>query len=359
MENCLDLKIQRIFKEEVSCYRLTNADLLNSYYIVSSPDTTRLMHYPEIVGFDNYLCMLKATTRMIRYFDEEGLLNKPNILSILRGALNYPLEEACYRNDIRVSDISFLSSERVFNGNNLIGLEVKYEKLATIDDSTLLIGDIIASGDTFRESLKHVIACYRKNNQSLRNVIIFTIGGTKGIEMLEELTKEIREYWPAFEGFSLVYFEGIFSCYEPGEKTVTGLNRALVDFYWRNGIIAPEFRKATLSKLVPILEKCIIYDGGARRYEIREHIKEVSEFWEGLSDIDIDKNELLEEKLGHSLDIGYDDYVVDTHYSLLEKDELAYLYNQEKEYIKNFQNIDLRQLAKDRLKQFQDNLKDF
>ena len=30
------------------------------------------------------------------------------------------------------------------------------------------------------------------------------------------------------------------------------------------------------------MKKCTIYDGGARRYEIHEHIEEVLEFWNGM-----------------------------------------------------------------------------
>ena len=46
-------------------------------------------------------------------------------------------------------------------------------------------------------------------------------------------------YWPGFEGFVTVYYEGIFSCYEEGNKGVSGINRALIDFYWKGGIISP------------------------------------------------------------------------------------------------------------------------
>ena len=38
----------------------------------------------------------------------------------------------------------------------------------------------------------------------------------------------------------------------------------------------------TLSMQNPLFEKCTIYDGGARRYEIHEHIEEVLEFWNGI-----------------------------------------------------------------------------
>ena len=88
-----------------------------------------------------------------------------------------------------------------------------------------------------------------------------------------------------------------FSCYEEGDKGVSGINRALIDFYWKGGIVAPEFRRQTLSMQNPLFEKCTIYDGGARRYEIHEHIEEVLEFWNGiLARADkIDKQALLEE----------------------------------------------------------------
>ena len=79
-----------------------------------------------------------------------------NILSILRGALNYPLEESCYREHIRVHDISFLSSERVFENEEIAGLEIKYSKLTMVPDSTLMIGDIIASGETLIHCLRSV-----------------------------------------------------------------------------------------------------------------------------------------------------------------------------------------------------------
>ena len=63
-----------------------------------------------------------------------------NILSILRGALNYPLEESCYREHIRVHDISFLSSERVFADEEIAGLEIKYSKLTMVPTGQFITG---------------------------------------------------------------------------------------------------------------------------------------------------------------------------------------------------------------------------
>lgn len=145
-----------------------------------------------------------------------------------------------YYSSIRVHDISFLSSERVFEEEEIAGLEIKYSKLTMVPDSTLMIGDIIASGETLIHCLRYVTDFYRDHGARLRNIIIFTIGGTKGIDILEKLTAEIRQFWPEFEGFITVYYEGIFSTYQ--DKGVSGINLLDVDFYWKGGIVARFFR---------------------------------------------------------------------------------------------------------------------
>ena len=298
MKNWNNVVLVPEFDEQgVACYRLEGGDYENEYYIISEAESRKLLNTPEIVGYEVYDCLIPSTSQMLYYFKEQKKVTTANILSILRGALNYPLEESCYREHIRVHDISFLSSERVFADEEIAGLEIKYSKLTMVPDSTLMIGDIIASGETLIHCLRYVTDFYRKNGAKLRNIIIFTIGGTKGIEILENLTREIREFWPEFEGFITVYYEGIFSTYQ--DKGVSGINLPDVDFYWKGGIVAPEFRRETLSMCSPLFEKCIIYDGGARRYEILEHVEEVLEFWEGIRDRAdrIDFRELLAEKL--------------------------------------------------------------
>ena len=338
----------------VDCYRLVGGDFRNEYYIVSEAETRKLMNHPEVVGYEVYTSLLNATSQMLYYLKEQHKITSANILSILRGALNYPLEESCYKEHIRVHDISFMSSERVFRDGQMTGLEIKYNKLTMVPNSTLMIGDIIASGETLVNCLRYVTENYRDHGAKLRNIVFFTIGGTRGIELLEQLTGEIREYWPDFEGFITVYYEGIFSCYEPGDTGVSGINRALIDFYWKGGIVAPAFRRQTLSMRDPLFEKCTIYDGGARRYEIHEHIEEVLEFWNGIlerADI-IDKQALIEEKLGHQLPISYEDWVQDCHYGMLDERETRWLYQQERGFVESLKDISLKQIALQRIEEF-------
>lgn len=362
IENWKDVQIVPEFCDQgVDCYRLEGGHFLNEYYIVSEAETRELMNHPEVVGYEVYASLVTATSQMMYYLKEKKKITSANILSILRGALNYPLEESCYKEHIRVHDISFMSSERVFENGEMTGLEIKYCKLATVPNSTLLIGDIIASGETLVNCLRYVIDYYRKQGAKLRNIVLFTIGGTQGVEILEKLTQEIRVYWPGFEGFVTVYYEGIFSCYEEGNKGVSGINRALIDFYWKGGIIAPAFRHETLSMQNPLFEKCTIYDGGARRYEIHEHIEEVLEFWNGVLERadSIDKQALLEEKLGHPLPISYEDWLKDCHYEKLDKKTTRWLYQQELGFVEGMRDVSLKEIARQRIDEFTTTLRKY
>ena len=360
MNNWNNVVLEPVFNEQgVICYRLEGENYVNEYYVTSEAETRKLLNTPEIVGYEVYNCLIPSTSQMLYYLKEQKKVTTANILSILRGALNYPLEESCYREHIRVHDISFLSSERVFVEEEIAGLEIKYSKLTMVPDSTLLIGDIIASGETLIHCLRYVTDFYRNHGAKLRNIIIFTIGGTKGIEILEKLTQEIREFWPEFEGFITIYYEGIFSTYQ--DKGVSGINLPDVDFYWKDGIVAPEFRRETLSMCSPLFEKCIIYDGGARRYEIHEHVEEVLAFWEGiLKRADqIDFEELLAEKLGHALEISYEDWIAVNHYQKIRRADTRWLYQQEWGYIESVRGMSLKELAEQRIAEFTGTLKKY
>ena len=361
-ESFMDRKIylEKEFSEQgVDCYTLKGKEYRNHYYIVSESETRKLMNTPEIVGYEVYRCMLPATSQMMYYFKENGKVSCANILSILRGALNYPLEEACYREHVRIHDISFLSSERVFNEEELAGLKIKYSKLTMVPDSTLLIGDIIASGETLIHCLKYVTDFYRASGAALRNIILFTIGGTKAVDILENMTEEFRTFWPEFEGFYCVFYEGIFSTYQ--DKGVSGINIPDVDFFWKDGIISPEFRRVTLSMRDPLFEKCIIYDGGARRYEVHEHVDEVLGFWRDIRDRAdvISMKDLLDEKLGHETPITYEDWVGDCHYGHLNPSKTRWLYEQELGFIESLKKADLREIAEERIREFTDALKKY
>lgn len=124
MNNWNNVVLEPVFNEQgVICYRLEGENYVNEYYVTSEAETRKLLNTPEIVGYEVYNCLIPSTSQMLYYLKEQKKVTTANILSILRGALNYPLEESCYREHIRVHDISFLSSERVFVEEEIAGLE--------------------------------------------------------------------------------------------------------------------------------------------------------------------------------------------------------------------------------------------
>ena len=112
---------------------------------------------------------------------------------------------------------------------------------------------------------------------------------------------------------------------------------------------------------VRFFEKCIIYDGGARRYEIHEHVEEVLEFWEGIKERadKIDFKELLDEKIGYPTPISYEDWIEKNHYEKIRPADTKWLYRQEQGYIESMKNITLKELADQRITEFTDSLKKY
>ena len=217
MSNCLQGASLRFvgLHYETSLYELYGPQFTNRYYILSGAGTRQLMAFPEVVGFDSYQSMLPATVAALRLlFPGSG--GDVDILTILRGGLNYPVEEACARNGIRVRDIHFVSCERIIENHVITGLDIKYEKIRVSKDRVLVIGDIIATGDTLRLCLSQVVDRFRRRGGSIRKIIFFTIGGTRAIDLMEKMAEDIRAVFPNFEGFECFFYEGVFTVFLRG-----------------------------------------------------------------------------------------------------------------------------------------------
>ena len=339
-------------------YRLEGGKFINKYFIISNEGTRKLLASPEVIGYDSYIAMCGATSDMLSWCRELNMVPaNVDIMTILRGGLNYPLEECCYRNGIHVNNMDFVSCERVIRNNQITGLDIRYTKLRAPEDITLMIGDIIASGETLARCIRYIIAEFKRLGGSIRRMVFFTIGGTRAIELFEELTPEFRFHWPEFEGITCIFYEGIFSAYK--DKGVTGISWPAIDFFWKDGVISPEFRQYVLSDDDALFEKCIIYDGGARRYEIPDHYHEVTEYWTDIKAAadNFTFKDFLDEKLGYRTPIGQKKWLELNHYQELDKDEMASLYAQEKDFAEKSANLDIREIADRRLREFKKALK--
>ena len=331
--------------EDTNIYKLVSPQLSNRYFVLSGPGTRELLSSPEVVGFPCYTALLRETVAALRYLLSTGLGGDFDILTILRGGLNYPLEEACAEAGIRVRDMHFVSCERIIENNVITGLEIKYEKLRPTPGRTLAVGDIIASGATLERCLDYVVGEFKRRGGSIKRMVFFTIGGTRAVELMEEMTPRLSELFPGFEGFDCFFFEGMFTVYDgPG---ASGINVKDIDFGWNGGVVAPEFRSHVMEHPDSLFEKCIIYDGGARRYEIPLHIDEVMEYWEGIlerADI-IDPEALAGEKLGYPVPLPYDNWKAVTGVP----DGWEELWKKEQELLSGAARLDLAEIARRRL----------
>ena len=338
-------------QEDTSMYELQSPQFSNRYFIISGAGTRRLMASPEVVGFDSYSAMLPETVAALRYLFPSGSEGDVDILTILRGGLNYPIEEACHRVGIRVRDMHFVSCERIIENQVITGLEIKYEKLRVTRDRTLVIGDIIATGDTLRMCLDQVVDRFRRKGGSIRKIIFFTIGGTRAIPLMERMAERISAYFPSFEGFECFFYEGIFSVYT--DKGVSGINVPDIDFGWNNGIVSPEFRRYVMERQDALFEKCIIYDGGARRYEIPVHFEEVLDYWRGILEHadSIDMQALVNEKLGYDGPMDYATWLLVTRLGTLPQEGLRSLWETEQALCKRAASLSLKEIARRRIEE--------
>lgn len=339
-----------VLSNDTSIYKLESDRIQNNYFIISSPGTRHLMASPEVVGFDSYKAMVPATSAGLKYLKTNGMNDGASILTILRGGLNYPLEECCSNTGINVRGINFVSCERIIEKGVITGLDIKYEKLHPEKDCVLMIGDIIASGDTLRLCLGKVAEIFHRFGGNFRKVVFFTIGGTKAIGIMERMTEEFRKIWPEFEGFECFFYEGIFTVYE--NFGISGVNTPDIDFGWQNGIISPEFRSYVMDDPNALFEKCIIYDGGARRYEIHAHYDEVLEYWNALlaAAPHTNFNYFIEEKIGYSIGTEYDEWLDITRLQGIAGTEELFL--KEKEFIRASSKRKLAEICNTRIAEF-------
>ncbi|MFR0985447.1 MAG: hypothetical protein ACLSFZ_01685 [Frisingicoccus sp.] len=177
-------------------------------------------------------------------------------------------------------------------------IESKYRKIIPISESTIIIGDIIASGETLRNTVHYLMEQFIIDSEFIRKILVFTIGTVKTLEAINGLNQELMLRWPSFEGITTIFIEGIFSTYS--DEGMTKLNLPHVDFMIRNGIITPEYREVLIESNSLIFEKCAIYDGGARRFEQFDHIKCIIGYWDELQGLAacIDVHLFLVEKFG-------------------------------------------------------------
>jgi len=343
-----DIKLlKKAARRNTEIFELQSAQFSNRYFIIDNPSARPLLESPEVVGFDTYRAVLEPTADAMGFLFDEGIAPDIDILTILRGGLNYPIEEAASSCGAVVRNMHFLSCERIIEDKQIKGLAIKYEKVFPGKGRTLAIGDILATGDTFRVCLDRFVDIFEAAGGSLKRLIFFTIGGTRAIPLFEDFAERMRSRFPGFEGVDCFFYEGMFTIYT--DKGVSGINVPNIDFGWKGGVVSPQFRMHIMRNPDALFEKCIIYDGGARRYEVPVHYDEVMEYWEGIRERadSIDPLALVKEKLGYDGPLGFEEWKEALGFGCLEG--LEELWKAESSLLERAPSISIRELSDRRI----------
>ena len=316
------------------------------FFVLSHPDSSEILVSPEIIGLDFYLRLKQPTQNILQFVSVSLHLQSVCVLNIMRGGLNFPIEESSHNIGLSIEGVSFVTTERRTDENSS-SCRITDSKITLCNDATFVIGDIVASGDTLKETIRTMVHLYSLAKLRFKRVVLITFGTTETIRVVHEMHQEIREIWSDFEGITTFFYEGVFSAYN--DTGITGLNTPHIDFVSRGGFISPEYRQRMIDKKTGIFEKCAIYDGGDRRFEPYKHIDTVLTYWKrlGAASDRILLPEFIEEKLGYDSYSTFEDWIKLNGYDNLTDDsfKLDELFDNEQRMLRGFSQSAFVQLC--------------
>jgi len=251
-------------------------------YVVSTPHTREILNKPEIFGFEfitKLRCGVYETLKLFSQFDKYGDKNI-SVLHFLRGGLNFGLLNMLYNAyGFKRACASFITSQRYKKHENWFIKDDQYRKFALPEDATIFIGDVIATGTTLDNGLEILRQQCLNEGKNIRRLVMMTIG----CEMAERILAKYHSVFKNnfdYEETILIYFEGRFLV--PQSKDDFTACIPGTDLIKKGALLAPEFEKSQNGKITYPLERCVVYDVGARAYEYAVHINDVIEYWKKL-----------------------------------------------------------------------------
>ncbi|MCL5035758.1 MAG: hypothetical protein M1269_01445 [Chloroflexi bacterium] len=292
-------------KPGASLYQIPESEI--NAYVISTPETRKLINRPEIVGRQFLQLLRTSLARAVKSFPEDIPFSKWDdrstcVFHFLRGGLNFGIVDVLYRAlGFKRTMASFMTSQRYRKGSRWAIKMDQYRQVTLPDDGYVFIGDVVATGTTLDNGLKILREKALKTGKNLRSLVLFTIGCDRAEKILAHHEKVFRKHFD-FEGCYIFYIEGCFGLAE--EETKLHIKIPGTDLLRYPGILTPEFELSQYEKLSSILERCTVYDVGAKSFEPMNFLLEMKEYWEKLSGIDMTLMEACKERLPER---GYDD----------------------------------------------------
>ena len=254
-------------------------------YIFSSPSSRQIMNHPEIFGCRYTDLMEETMTRALKDFPGRESIGKldPKTISVihfLRSGLNFGIRNGLWRAfDFNTHLSSFLTSQRQRDqyGRWYIK-DDQYRKLEIPQNASFFIGEIVATGVTVRNGFDIIFHQAKNLGRPIRNIFFFTIGCHKIEKTLRRYDRLFRSIFPGYNKTYLIYLEGKFHLAD--SKTRTAIKVQGTDLMRYPALLSPEFELAQLKDPAYLLERCVIYDGGARAFNVVRYLEDVRGYWE-------------------------------------------------------------------------------
>ncbi len=252
-------------------------------FIFSTPESRSVCNRPEIVGFEFTntlkLALIKALEAFperakVAAFDENSIL----VFNILRGGLNFKLRDALYHAfGFNRTKSSFVSSHRLLSGGEWKIVENGYKKIKIPNGSNIFMGDIVATGASLENALQEICNFLTESGRGIKNFFLFTIGTENAERILRRFHQRFRELSPNYENTYLFYIEGRFGLARADSPLRIKVEDT--DLLRHPALLAPEFELSQYEAIAHPLERCVVYDGGSRSFDIEEYFEDVASYW--------------------------------------------------------------------------------
>lgn len=256
-----------------------------STYIASTSASRKVLGDPRVVGVEYTNLMRQACSGALASLENAGLVRLSEseclVLHILRGGLNFGLREAlsdAFGWNAHAS--AFISAQRARKSDDpeeWYITEGEYQKVYAPNEVSLVFGDVVATGTSLRYALRRVLLLMEEQNASLKEMLFFTIGGSRSEEILEEMDRECRERFSGYRGAALVYLEGEFTV--AASDSSLRIREPGTDLLRRGALMAPEFIESQYEDPASPLERCVIYDAGSRAFWLPEYFRDFRGYW--------------------------------------------------------------------------------
>lgn len=289
-----------------SLYEITGgSEPLVRRFILTTPETRSICNNPRVLGIDYTRKLQKgcefALRNLVDYASLQLIEKETIVYNILRGGLNFGLRDSLADAfNWNAHSSSFISAQRRRCASNPEEWEIvegDYHKLYLNPVSSIVFGDVVATGTSLEHGVEILIDEVKKSGTAIRNLVFFTIGGEKTEEILSQYASRIKDISPMFEGIYIVYIEGRFVV--PTDETPIHTKITGTDLIKRDALMAPEFIESQYENPAFPLERCTIYDAGSRAFLVPEYAEDLLDYWKevkSLADGGVSYQELAGER---------------------------------------------------------------